>query len=96
MYPSFRENEGPKGTTRVNKPARPLVKRQARKLIGQEPKLLPTSLAQWLPHPVQDPRWWWVWTTRPRPFHPHLILKNIMLPNPRALSGQVEVSQHLS
>lgn len=38
MHPSFRENEGPQGTPRVNKPAR-----QARKPTGQESELLPAG-----------------------------------------------------
>lgn len=38
MHPSFRENEGPQGIPRVNKPAR-----QARKPTRQEPELLPAG-----------------------------------------------------
>lgn len=97
MHPSFREDEGPKETPRVNKPTRALVKgRPGSPQDRSQSSFLRNSLAQWLPHLVQDSRWWWVWATRPQPFHQHLMLKISYPLPPHVLSGQGEVSQHLS
>lgn len=82
----FRENEGPKGTPRVNKPARALIKGRLGNPQDRSQSSSPQdSLAQRLPHLVQDPRWWRVWATRPQPFHQHLMLKNIIPSTPHVL-----------
>lgn len=58
--PSLGRMKSPKGPPRVSKPARPLVKgnRLGSPSDRRQSSSPWDSLAQWLPHLMQDPRWW--------------------------------------